>query len=185
MQRRGVGRCFGARSRKRSSGFDQTQACSVCLLRQATLTICVAARRRSSTFRSAHSSYPRAYRRAPLTKGGSSPRDCFHPRMAWIYGVDQGRQLPAAEICRGRMGPVAGERHGWRDRGCRDVLCRPRNWTHLAIPQEAGCCGCRRPALPRVPGGSRLRRRSARRPLPSAGRRRPDGGGVAEGARAK
>ncbi|AWH18177.1 hypothetical protein C1922_13135 [Stenotrophomonas sp. ZAC14D2_NAIMI4_7] len=47
----------------------------------------------------------------------------IHPRMAWIYCVDQGRHLPtAAGICQ-RRGGVGGQdrrRHGWRLRALSD-----------------------------------------------------------------
>ncbi|MBB1214175.1 hypothetical protein EII43_29570, partial [Klebsiella pneumoniae] len=47
----------------------------------------------------------------------------IHPRMAWIYRVDQGRHLPtAAEICQ-RRGGVGGQdrwRQGWRHRAPMD-----------------------------------------------------------------
>ena len=66
--------------------------------------------------------------RGPFSlKKGSDPMRfrclaAIHPRMAWIYRVDQGRHLPTAHgICqrRGGVGRQDRWRHGWRHRAPR------------------------------------------------------------------
>ena len=65
----------------------------------------------------------------------------IHPRMAWIYCVDQGRHLPTATgICQ-RWGGVGGQdrwRHGWRHRAPMDgsTAC-PAHPHRPAIPRIA------------------------------------------------
>ncbi|MBA0446949.1 hypothetical protein D7Y61_06345 [Stenotrophomonas maltophilia] len=75
----------------------------------------------------------------------------MHPRMAWIYRVDQGRHLPtAAEICQ-RLGGVAAQdcwRQGWRHRAPMDgfTACpaqphrpaKPRNAAVAVAAEVAG-----------------------------------------------
>ncbi len=74
------------------------------------------------------------------------PSDRSHPRMAWIYCVDQGRHLPGIAIYqpssgnRRRRGGVGWQdrwRHGWRHRAPRDwfTAC-PANPHRPAQPAE-------------------------------------------------
>ena len=77
---------------------------------------------------------PRFRQFAAVCWNGTDPRcisipDSFHPRMARIYRVDQGRHLPAIavhppspEICRGWGGVGLQDRwrHGWRHRAPMD-----------------------------------------------------------------
>jgi hypothetical protein len=90
------------------------------------------------------------------------PSCSAHPRMAWIYRVDQGRHPPEqnAVPTDRRMGPVAG---AWRMDAAakpRDGLQRPRDRTHPpshrkpAFDVAVEVAG-QRPALPRVPGATR------------------------------
>src|SRR6185437_14843361 len=68
----------------------------------------------------------------------------IHPRMAWIYRVDQGRHLPtAAGICqrRGGVGRQDRWRHGWRHRAPMDGFTACPACPHRpATPRNARCC---------------------------------------------
>ncbi|QGM04124.1 hypothetical protein FEO88_03970 [Stenotrophomonas maltophilia] len=70
----------------------------------------------------------------------------IHPRMAWIYRVDQGRHLPtAAGICqrRGGVGRQDRWRHGWRHRAPMEGFTACPAYPHRpAIPRNARFCRC-------------------------------------------
>ena len=89
--------------------------------------------------------------RPPRKRKRRSKADRFapHPRITWIYRVDQGRHLPtAAGIFRGWGGVGLQDRwrHGWRHRAPRDgfTACpaAPHRPAQPSATQSRCCCCC-------------------------------------------
>ena len=161
MQRRGVGRCFGARSRKRSSGFDQTQACSVCLHRENSLylnhcdlgiALWAKPKSQDSGPRIPHSRPPmagwdaHAFLLSPAPSARPLTRGLFPEGFRWLSstrGVDfRSRELSEAGRC-GLAGPLAPWARGMPRAG----------WAGRPNPGLAVCAGQRtRARRHRAPG---------------------------------